>query len=48
MKKLPKERTRTTAVSIEAGRRALDAAITPQEIHDIFKKAKIARQLAKV
>jgi hypothetical protein len=48
MRKLPKVRTRTTAVSIEVGRRALDAAITPREILDVAKMAEIARQLAKV
>jgi hypothetical protein len=48
MRKVAKAQTRRTALSIEAGRRALEAASTPQEIHDIFRKAEIARRLAKV
>ena len=47
MKKLPEVRTKTTAVSIEAGRRALDAASTPRQIRDVAKMAEVARRWAK-
>src|SRR5436309_15221441 len=47
MKKLPEVRTKTTAVSIEAGRRALDAASTPRQIRDVAKMAELARRWAK-
>jgi hypothetical protein len=47
MRKLPKAWTGRTAVSIEAGRRALDAAITPGQIRDVAKMAELARRWAK-
>ena len=46
-RKLPETRTGRTVVSIEAGRRALDAASTPREIHDVAKMAEVARRWAK-
>jgi hypothetical protein len=47
MRKLPKAWTGRTAVSIEAGRRALDAASTPRQIRDVAKMAELARRWAK-
>jgi hypothetical protein len=47
MPKVPKAQTRRTALSIEAGRRALDATSTPHEIRDIEKMAELARRWAK-
>jgi hypothetical protein len=47
MGKVSKAQTRRTAVSVEAGRRALDAAITPGEIRDVSKMAEVARRWAK-
>ena len=47
MRKLPKAWTGRTAASIEAGRRALDAASTPREIRDVAKMAEVARRWVK-
>jgi hypothetical protein len=49
MRKLPKVKVPKgrTAVSIGAGRRALDAATTPRQIHDVAKMAELARRWAK-
>jgi hypothetical protein len=47
MPKLPKAWTGRTAVSIEAGRRALDAASTPGQIRDVAKMAELAGRWAK-
>src|SRR4029077_3346152 len=47
MRKIPKAQTGRTAVSIEAGRRALDAASTPRQIRDVAKMAELARKWAK-
>jgi hypothetical protein len=47
MGKVPKAQTGRTAVSIEAGRRALDAASTPGQIRDVAKMAQLAKQWAK-
>jgi hypothetical protein len=47
MRKIPKAQTGRTAVSIEAGRRALDAAGTPREIRDVAKMTALARRWAK-
>jgi hypothetical protein len=47
MRKVPKAQTGSTAVSIEAARRALDAATTPGQIRDVAKMAELARRWAK-
>ena len=49
MRKLPKVKVPKgrTAVSIGAGRRALDAATTPRQICDVAKMAELARRWAK-
>lgn len=47
MRKVPKAQTGRNAVSVEAGRRKLDAATTPREIRDLEEMAKLARQWAK-
>jgi hypothetical protein len=47
MPELTDARTGRKAVSIEAGRRALDAASTPREIRDVAKMAEVARRWAK-
>jgi hypothetical protein len=47
MRKLPKAQSGRNAVSVEAGRRKLDAATTPREIRDLEEMAKLARQWAK-
>jgi hypothetical protein len=47
MPKAPKAQTGRNVVSIEAGRRALDAASTPREIRDVAKMAELARRWTK-
>jgi hypothetical protein len=46
MPKVPKAQRGRAAVSIEAGRRALDAARTPGEVRDVAKMAQLAKQWA--
>jgi hypothetical protein len=47
MRKVPRLQKGRAAVSIDAGRRALDAATTPGEIRDVAKMAELARRWAK-
>ena len=47
MPKLPKVKRARRPLTIEAGRRALDAASTPREIRDVAKMAELARKWAK-
>jgi hypothetical protein len=47
MRKVPKRWTNRTAISVEAGRRKLDAASTPREIRDVAKLAELGRRWAK-
>jgi hypothetical protein len=47
MGKVPKAQTGRNAVTVEVGRRALDAATTPREIRDIEKMAELATKWAK-
>jgi hypothetical protein len=47
MRKLPKAQTGRAALSIDAGRRALDAASAPGQIRDVAKMAELARRWAK-
>jgi hypothetical protein len=47
MRKAPKAQTRRNEVSIEAGRRALDAANTPGQIRKVARMAELARKWAK-
>jgi hypothetical protein len=47
MRKVPKVQTGRNAVSIEAGRRALDAASSPGQIRKVAKMAQLAGKWAK-